>query len=273
MKVRPHRAATDHQQKARPRTRVQNLRRAKVRRRRKGRAAAAEPGQGRRSNMGCGDAQAGGGAKGRKPVKPSSSWFGSKTKRRIRSRRSAPPPDAARPRRRAPNLGSATSFGISFDGVSMVVNVPKGVKAGESVNVDVPLPTERRARGGAGAGCGPRRARTGAGARGRLVRLVRSRRRRPRPSGVGSPRSRARPAGGRGRAAAVGAQETRRDVARRAERHDARDGAALRRQQPPARRAALRSPAGLGSAEEFGRRPTTSWSRRSASSTCSTSSR
>merc|ERR1711903_279941 len=36
--------------------------------------------------------------------------------------------------------GTTTSFGISIDGVSMVVNVPKGVKAGESVNVDVPLP-------------------------------------------------------------------------------------------------------------------------------------
>ena len=57
------------------------------------------------------------------------------------SRPEKPPPGTRRVRVVVPpNLGSATSFGISIDGVSMVVNVPKGVKAGESVNVDVPLP-------------------------------------------------------------------------------------------------------------------------------------
>jgi hypothetical protein len=79
------------------------------------------------------------------PVKKkSSSWFGSKTKKKSGKKPEAAPPPPGTRRVRVvvpPNLGSATSFGISVDGVSMVVNVPKGVKAGESVNVDVPLPT------------------------------------------------------------------------------------------------------------------------------------
>ena len=210
------------------------------------------------------------------PVKKkSSSWFGSKTKKKSGKKPEAAPPPPGTRRVRVvvpPNLGSATSFGISVDGVSMVVNVPKGVKAGESVNVDVPLPTSPAREVGAGAE--PRRARTGAGARGRLVRLVGAGAGARAQAGLVRLAHGARPAGGRGRAAAVGAQETRRDVERRAERHDGREGcspsaAASRSSGGSAKRL---SPA-LARPRNSRRRPTTSWSRRSASSTCSTSSR
>ena len=158
-----------------------------------------------------------------RPSKKSSSWFGSKTKKK-----SGKKPGGAAPEHAAasgvvvpPNLGSATSFGISVDGVSMVVNVPKGVDGEPNPSTsDVPL---RRARARvATAPARARRARTGAGARGRLVRLVGAGAGARAQAGLVRLAHGARPAGGRGRAAAVGAQETRRDVERRAERHDGR---------------------------------------------------